>query len=113
VGFFVIFEFHSIHSKSFMKFNKYLWELYSSSDAGIKQVNYWSNYSKNTAQELEISVDNELLEQLKAFRLHKYIKEDRINWFQLAFDFFAEKKFIKENAKQIYRNWIEEGIVIP
>ena len=94
-----------------MRFNKYIWDLYIDSAKGQESIKKWT--SLNNFPDNEFSSDSEqFIDELRKNDLDKYINGTKVNWFRLLKDYFINKEFKIEDARNIYKKWITEGIIV-
>ena len=93
-----------------MRFNKYIWDLYKDSAKGKDVINKWSLPYDFPDKEFSRECKQSVIDKLRESNLDKYIEDTKVNWFRLLKDYYTNKEFNIENARNIYKNWINEGI---
>ena len=93
-----------------MRFNKYIWELYKNSAKGQESIKKWTSLD---FPDSEFSSDSEqFIDELRKKDLDRYINGTNVNWYRLLKDYFINKEFKIEDARNIYKKWITEGIFV-
>jgi hypothetical protein len=85
--------------------------LYKDSVKGRECIDKWAI---NDFPDNEYSWDcsSDILEKLAQNDLGKYIVGLKVNWYRLLKDYFVKLGFNIDDATNIYKNWIHEGIFI-
>ncbi len=95
-----------------MRFNKYIWGLYKDSANGQESINKWSLLYDFPDKEFSRECEQSVIEKLRASNLDKYIVDTKVNKYRLLKDYYTNKEFKIEDARNIYKNWINEGIFV-
>lgn len=95
-----------------MKFNKYLWNLYKSSEEGNKTILESTTVEEfSHLENLLVEVDRNEYDRIKKLEFEEYIYENKLNIVKIYHHYFREKHFKIEEAEQLFNEWISEGII--
>ncbi|MCX7737420.1 MAG: hypothetical protein N2319_12010 [Candidatus Kapabacteria bacterium] len=95
-----------------MRFNKFIWELYRNSEQGQQQIKEWSLFADFPDDNFANDIDEDSIDILKETSLKKYINKSKLNWYKIYRDLFKSKKFSIDNARENFKKWISEGILL-
>jgi len=94
-----------------LRFNKYIWDLYKDSAIGKDCINKWI-LTDFPDIEYGRECKPDIIEKLRQNNLTKYISDKKVNWYSLLKDYFLNKRFVLEDAYNIYEKWIIDGLFI-
>ena len=95
-----------------MRFNKYIWDLYKNSEQGRNQIDEWSMFGDFPDDKFTADTEKSTIDKLHEINFDKYIIGSKINWFKIIRDYYKTKEFSIDKAREYYKKWISEGIII-
>lgn len=95
-----------------MRFNKYIWDLHKDSVKGQDSIIKWAIINDFPDNEYSRDCKQEGIDELRRNNLDKYIIDNKVNWYRLFKDYFLNQGFTIENALDIYKKWINEGVFV-
>ena len=94
-----------------MNFNKYIWELYKSSETGKRTIEDSKPFKTiPDAEEFLLVFEKGEVEKIKQSGQLDLLYQNKVNILKIYHGYFSQKPFVIEKADEIFSQWITEGI---
>ncbi|MBK6947010.1 MAG: hypothetical protein IPH16_02050 [Haliscomenobacter sp.] len=94
-----------------MKFNKYIWELYMSSETGKRTIEDSKPFKEiPNSEEFLLVFEEDEVERIKQSGQLDFLHEGKVNILKIYYNHFSQKPFFIEKADELFSQWINEGV---